>query len=74
MAEIRELVEQAIAMLGSEAKLARAIGLSQPTINDAKHKGRVTARLAAGIHKATNGQVSRSALRPDLWPPEESAA
>jgi len=74
MAEIRDLIEQAIAMFGTEAKLAAAAGVSQAAVNEAKSKGRAGPRLAAGIHKATNGQVSRSALRPDLWPPEEAAA
>lgn len=68
---------------GSEAKLASAIGLSQPLINKAKHSGRVGPRLALAIHHFTKGEVPASELRPDLWtnpedvpaaPEKESAA
>lgn len=52
---------------GSEAKLASAIGLSQPLINKAKHSGRAGPRLALAIHHFTKGEVPASELRPDLW-------
>jgi len=74
MSSIGSLVEEAIAVFGSEAKLAAAAGVSQPYINECKHKGRVGPRLALGIDRATNGKISKSALRPDLWPVEGDAA
>ncbi|WP_410001797.1 transcriptional regulator [Tardiphaga sp. 709] len=52
---------------GSEAKLASAIGLSQPLINKAKHSGRAGPKLALAIHHFTKGEVPASELRPDLW-------
>lgn len=60
-------IERAIDIAGSEAKLASAIGLSQPLINKAKKSGRAGPRLALGIHHFTHGAVPASELRPDLW-------
>ena len=62
------LIERAITLAGgSEAKLAKAIGLSQPLINKARKSGRAGPRLAIAIDHFTKGEVSASALRPDLW-------
>jgi DNA-binding transcriptional regulator YdaS (Cro superfamily) len=62
------LIDRAISIAGgTEAKLAEAIGLSQPLINKARNTGKVGPRLAIAIHRFTNGAVSASALRPDLW-------
>ena len=74
MVAIRKLIEEAIALCGSETALARAAGVSQPTVNEAKHKGRVSPRVALGIDRATGGQIPKSALRPDFWPPHREAA
>jgi DNA-binding transcriptional regulator YdaS (Cro superfamily) len=63
-----DLIIQAIALAGSEAKLGAAAGFSQNAIWNAKRKGRVSAELAVGIDRATNGVVSKSMLRPDLFP------
>lgn len=52
---------------GSEAKLASAIGLSQPLINKAKHSGRAGPKLALAIHHFSNGDIPASEMRPDLW-------
>ena len=64
----KELIETAIKIAGgSEAKLAKAAGFSQPLINKARHSGRVGPRLAIAIHHFTKGAVPASELRPDLW-------
>ena len=68
MADVAEIIASLVAQFGSEAKAARAVGVSQPVIHEAKKTGRVGPRTAIGIEAATNGAVSRSALRPDLWP------
>jgi DNA-binding transcriptional regulator YdaS (Cro superfamily) len=57
----------AIALKGSEQKLAAACGVTQPAIWKAKTRGRLSPRLALAIHRATGGAVPASALRPDLW-------
>lgn len=58
---------RAVALAGSESKLSRATGYSQPAINKARRKGRVSAELAIAIERATKGAVSRHELRPDLF-------
>jgi DNA-binding transcriptional regulator YdaS (Cro superfamily) len=60
-------VALAIAVKGSQHKLASACGFSQPSISKAKLRGRVSAELALAIHRATGGVVPACALRPDLW-------
>jgi DNA-binding transcriptional regulator YdaS (Cro superfamily) len=66
MDDIRALIERAISIAGSQAKLADACGVKQASIWQAKDAGRVSAELAIGMHRATAGEVSCRALRPDL--------
>ena len=68
--DIASLIDAATAKFGSQAKLAKAAGISQAGISHAKIENRVSAELAVIIDKATNGEVSKSDLRPDLWPRE----
>lgn len=64
----RPFIERAIDLAGgSEAKLAKAIGLSQPLINKAKQNGRAGPRLALAIHHFSKGTIPASEIRPDLW-------
>ena len=71
---VRELIEKAIGILGSQAKLADACGVKQPSIWQAKDTERCSAELAMAIEKATAGQVTALELRPDLpWPLIEPA-
>ena len=64
---VRELLDLACRIKGSETKLGDACGMSQNAIWQAKQRGHVTAELALAIHRATDGVVSAAALRPDLW-------
>jgi len=70
-------IKIAIDLFGSEAKLASAIGVSQNAVNKAKHRVlngyAVSAEMALKIERATSGKVSKSTLRPDLWPLSEVA-
>jgi DNA-binding transcriptional regulator YdaS (Cro superfamily) len=61
------LIQTAIDRFGSEAKLAAAADVSQAAINKAKHAPRVSAEMAVRIERATNGQITREQLRPDLF-------
>jgi DNA-binding transcriptional regulator YdaS (Cro superfamily) len=70
---VTTLIEAAIAKLGTETKLALAAGVSQATINEAKRTGRVGPRTAIGIDRATGGEISKTVLRPDLWPEGDAA-
>lgn len=72
MEHIRELIDKAIVRFGSEAALARASGVSQPVVHEARKNGRVGPKLAMGLEKAMDGEISRSDLRPDLWPTPSS--
>lgn len=71
---VAPLIEQFIQRFGSEAKAAAAAGVSQPVVNAAKQAGRCGPKLAMGIEAATGGDISRSMLRPDLWPPAPPCA
>lgn len=63
----RPLIEAAIRLKGSEAKLAEACGVSQAAIWKAKVAGRVSANLAIKLERGTSGELPRWRLRPDLW-------
>ncbi len=65
---ITSLIEAAITLSGSEAKLGKLAGFSQNAIWYAKRNGRCSAELALGIERATNGAIPRHRLRPDLFP------
>ncbi|WP_414041297.1 transcriptional regulator [Acidithiobacillus sp. M4-SHS-6] len=52
-------------MLGLNAEFLRQV---------AKGRRRVSAETAIRIERATDGLVTRSDLRPDLWPKPEGAA
>lgn len=72
---VRQLIEKAISILGSQAKLADACGVKQPSIWQAKDTERCSAELAMAIEKATDGQVTAVELRPDLpWPVIDDAS
>jgi DNA-binding transcriptional regulator YdaS (Cro superfamily) len=71
----RELIEAAVTLLGSQAKLAEACGVKQQSIWQAKETGRCSAELALQIEQATAGKVTAAELRPDLpWPLAPPAA
>jgi DNA-binding transcriptional regulator YdaS (Cro superfamily) len=73
MEQNSELIIAAIKRYGTEEKAAEAFGVSQPVVNEAKRTGKVGPKLAMGIHSATKGEISKSDLRPDLWPREVAA-
>lgn len=64
---IRAAVARAVALAGSQDKLAAACGVTQVAISRANTRGRVSPQLAIAIHRATGGAVPGSLLRPDLW-------
>lgn len=64
---VRNAMQRAVDLYGSEAKLAEAVGVSQPAVSKAKLTGKVSDRLAIAVHRATGGRVPGNELRPDLW-------
>lgn len=69
-----KVIERAIDIAGSEAKLGKGTGFSQVAINKAKHLGRVTPRMALEIHRFLGGAVSAAELRPDIWATPDDAS
>lgn len=65
MSDVRPLIEAAIRDRGSEAKLAKACGVSQAAINKAKQVGRCSPNLAVRIEKACG--ISRRLLCPEFF-------
>lgn len=62
-------LERAIAVKGSQAKLAAATGCTQQVISYYRRSGKpVSAELAVAIEAATGGEVPRWEMRPDLFP------
>ncbi|MNX86263.1 hypothetical protein D3C86_1181370 [compost metagenome] len=64
---VRQLMQAAVTIAGSEAKLGKAAGFSQNAIWHAKSQGRVSAEMAAAIDRATGGAIAKRRLRPDLY-------
>lgn len=64
----REHLAKAIRILGSQQKLAVAMGTIQSRINWLmQHAEQISAEDAMAVHAATKGRVPASDLRPDLW-------
>lgn len=67
----REALERAVTLTGGQTALAKAIGVRQSHIwNWLNREGRVPAERVIAVEQATEGRVSRSDLRPDLYPQE----
>ncbi|MDD9221542.1 transcriptional regulator [Enterobacter kobei] len=64
---VNKTISEAIALVGSQQKLAEACGVKQPTVWAWLHdETKVSAINAARIEKATNGKVPAYKIRPDL--------
>jgi DNA-binding transcriptional regulator YdaS (Cro superfamily) len=64
----RELIHEAIRIAGTQQKLADAIGVSQQRISHIiRLSKRVPAEVAVKIDRFTDGKVSKTALRPDIF-------
>jgi DNA-binding transcriptional regulator YdaS (Cro superfamily) len=71
--QVRDLIQAAIDKAGSQAKLGKAIGKSQNAVHQALKRGKVTAEMAVSIERATEGEVRKEQLRPDLFAQEPVA-
>jgi len=67
MTDIKPLIERAIDLHGSQARLAQVIGCSQQQISYLLKAPKVTPEFALKLHDATAGAVSKHALRPDIF-------
>lgn len=69
--ETINVIEKASTILGSQAKLAKALGVTNQAVT--KWKRRIPAERVLEIEAATKGGVTRHELRPDIYP-ESTAA
>jgi DNA-binding transcriptional regulator YdaS (Cro superfamily) len=60
-------IEAAIGHLGSQTKLAEAMGCSQQQISYLLRAKTVSAKMAIRLEAATNGKVSRYTLCPEIF-------
>ena len=68
-------LERCIQILGSQYKVADAVGVRQPSVShQVRHGTAVPAEWCLALEAATGGRVTRHELRPDLYPAEVSAA
>lgn len=64
------ILKKAIDIFGTQAKMGRALGVSQSLISKLLRLGRpIPAELVLKIEALTEGRLHRSELRPDLYPP-----
>lgn len=69
MADWKEHVQRAVRLLGSQSRLAEALGCSQSKISWLLVTAEeISAEDALAIHRVTNGRVAAANLRPDLEP------
>ena len=61
------LISKAIAVAGSQKKLAEACGVSQAAVSKWLMGGGVSAESALAIERATDGSVRAEDLRPDVF-------
>lgn len=67
-------LERAIEIVGSQAELAKALGVKPQHVWNWLHRdNKVPAEQVLPIEKATDGKVTRHDLRPDLYPKEKVA-
>jgi DNA-binding transcriptional regulator YdaS (Cro superfamily) len=59
---------------GGDTQLAKALGCTQNAVWSARRRKSVSPQMALAIEKLTQGEVNRSSLRPDVYPPHEYAA
>jgi len=70
MEQVVDVLNEAIMIAGSEAKLGKLTGLSQSAISRAKHRKKVSVNLAARIERAVSIPAWR--FRPDIFPPPKT--
>ena len=69
MCTAENAIQKAVRIAGGQSKLARLCRTSQPRIWQCLNRNqRVPADLVLSIENATGGIVTRSELRPDLYP------
>jgi DNA-binding transcriptional regulator YdaS (Cro superfamily) len=65
-------LQKAIEIVGGQTALAKALNKKQGHVWIWLERGWVPPDMAIPIERATSGQVTRSDLLPDIYPPEKS--
>lgn len=60
-------LQKIVNYFGSKQKLAEAIGTSKQNVNIWKDKEYIPTKWAVKIEKATNGEIKRAEIRPDIF-------
>lgn len=64
-----QALQKSISLIGGQAELARQVGVRPQTVHVwLKKFGQVPTKHVLKIEKILNGVVSRSDLRPDIYP------
>lgn len=66
-------IEKAVFIVGSQTKLANLVGVTPQSVQQWCVKGVVPARRVIAVEQATDGQVTRYELAPELYPKESAA-
>lgn len=68
MSDFRPHIERAVKIAGSQRALAEKAGLSQQGISWLLNEApQISAEVAIKIERATDGEVTRQMLRPDMF-------
>ncbi|PWN56337.1 transcriptional regulator [Abyssibacter profundi] len=67
-------LDKAIEHCGSAAALADKLGVVPMTVSQWRKRGRVPAERCRAVEEATEGEVTRYALRPDVFGDAPEAA
>lgn len=59
---------RAVKLVGSQEEFAARIGVTQQAVSKMLKRGILSPNYVLLAEKATNGQVTRHQLRPDLYP------
>lgn len=65
-----DALNEAIKSLGSQAALAKAMGVTPMAVSQWKSRG-VPAERVLALEAATGGRVLRHEIRPDIYPPPD---
>jgi DNA-binding transcriptional regulator YdaS (Cro superfamily) len=75
IANIRTMTLQEYLNTTTQAAFAERLGVTQGLVSQwLTGETKLTAERAVQIEEVTAGEVSRSDLRPDLWPPRKLSA
>ena len=66
-------LETAIKLAGGVPAVAKSLCISQPAVHRWRARGKLPADRAIHLERATNGQVTRYELRPDVFGPAPDA-